>query len=277
MKLVLFKEKHDNYCEDSQKINLTYSFLKRVGDDTFEEIFLPFKCRDYFSDCVVGNALGIRVEKYGFVFDPENTPLDQDNLLLSIHGSSNLLHAISKNLDILHGFETELNLPLTTFTPLEDGLAILTASNYWQETAIRLNIYTLLLKSLAHKHSEEMPRNLKGLVSSMLLLGMGNNLTTEASYYKQIHQILSKFDYATPAFFKDLVNTSGCYDVFAGEKPYSIASAIHSTCGILSVANVIDLVSRDSADFLERNTSLWLTIPIAVLKQTSFLEKYCKT
>lgn len=235
MKITKLEAKRSKYNQISQDIAVLFSFVNETAEGDFNLLHQPFKCRDYFNECVMGNKERKSYSIYGFSFDSRKHFLDKDHTKLYLEfdkGFSNL----KKNLFVLRDFELSLGRSFTKLIDSEESEKeiILIADKSWQDTCLGLNIYTLLLKCILGLPEDTFYRDIDSLLKDASELK-----TNEGSYVKIFFDMLAKYtDVTCEEVLRWMISNSGLINyslVAASDRTHNL----HNSSGIRSISAVI--------------------------------------
>lgn len=222
--------------EDTQYLNAKLSFVHVDKESAYELIPKCF-CRDFLTDVLISEELSVKINKYGFTYNPKETKIDRDKtrLLYTILDTS-LIKNLEDNLNILHEIEGYIGVELTQIskTDTEDVLLV-EGDNWWLQTTIHLSFYTFLLKCLLYEYKTAD--------------WMGELVKKESNESRYLEVLLPQFD-TFLEFLQDLQPTNGC----CGWSKYRTSdwNTLHHSSGFLSLLDKNSAWKReDNAYFVQ--------------------------
>jgi hypothetical protein len=142
---------NDYLAEIFQSLDIKFSFVKKIDDNTFEQQTTPAKCRDFLGDCIWSKVTGKPVSIYGFKYDYKAKPYDSDALRLSLtfpsEESYNNFITNSDADDRFNIIVEKTDQPLTL---------IVEADKLWQEAIWKLSLFTFYLKIFSYENFSEL-------------------------------------------------------------------------------------------------------------------------
>lgn len=217
----LISEKEVKYNEIPQNVDIRFSFVKKLDDDVYEELFYPVRCRDFLNDVLVAEEQKKEIDVYDFTYDPMVQKIDRDKTRIAMYYGDENKKVIEKNLAILNEIEEQNNLEKTTLTLFEGkNVFLVEGDKFWIRATALISFYSYILRILSYK--------IKGhWVDSMLNSFIGSNDGKYIhSIYKNLPIFLAKFK---EVFSKELPSVTG-YEV--NEEDYY---KLHNNSGIVSI------------------------------------------
>lgn len=201
------------YNQIFQSLELKFSFVNKVEEGVFKQMFDIVKCRDYLADCAHSRNLGISINVFGFEFDYKETPLDEDKFRMMIKFPNNTsMENFKKNIDYIHNKEKIAGVSETEIIETEDkSVLIIEADPIWQQTAWKISLYTFFLKVASYPSLDEIQ------YPEREYMGVYNNVN-EKKFLSNVKKITS--DYVTATLDKFLLhNRTGFYSILRGVHP----------------------------------------------------------
>ena len=107
----IHRAKKVSYCEESQGNETLFSFVVPTGEEDYQELFFPVKCRDFLGDAVYVTKYDRDIPIYGFNFKDN---LDSETTMLLIQNKDKkYIDNFFTNLDKLWEIERNNGIPLT--------------------------------------------------------------------------------------------------------------------------------------------------------------------
>lgn len=163
---------HCYYNQNPQTSEIQWAFLNRIpGEkDSFKELHLQVKCREYFGDAVVCAHLDIDTPAiYGFRLVNKRVSIEET--LLSVSLPSNESLGFIKHLSILRKFERQMGIKITkcysTQHTDEDSVKlVLVGDKKWVSSPLLIAIYTQILRSFTyHTPTSSYSAHIKALIT----------------------------------------------------------------------------------------------------------------
>lgn len=201
------------YGQIPQTSKSFFSFVNKVGENEYTEIFYPVKCRDFLGDVVFGNHYKKKMSIYNFNFDGTRQKLDKDatRLLIRIDDTKEL-----------ENFKKNNNWVSTKY---QDNYALVEASKTYQQTIWGISLLSFILRACCYKCGPT--------VELAKLQGV------DANYMKQVKGNWEKLLQFSPEFngvsgwddeencsIMRLHNSSGFVSLFS-DTPYDFARLNH--------------------------------------------------
>jgi hypothetical protein len=145
------------YSEETQSVDLRMAFCHEIDKDTYQKLFYPVLCRDYFMDVIHSEHHKISMKMYGFVYDPIHDRIDRHSTILSVESIKHeVIDNLRRNIElILHPVELangfEPSVVLDTDYP---NCVIVKGDKVWLECSLAVAIYTLLIRISGIKFSK---------------------------------------------------------------------------------------------------------------------------
>lgn len=136
------------YSEIAQSLPIKFAFVNKVTDTEYEEVFVPFVCRDFFTDVLWATENNKPVNVYGFAFDPKKSSYDKNATRLAVYfpdEETRMRFQRQSNL-ILDIVEAANDCDPRKEYPVNNLTIIIEADSYWQSRAYLLSLYTGLIR-----------------------------------------------------------------------------------------------------------------------------------
>lgn len=148
----LKKKPRKYYSEIGQSLPIKFAFVNKVTDIEYEEVFVPFVCRDFFTDILWATENNKPVHVHGFDFDPKKNSYDKNATRLAVYfPDEETRMRFQRNGDlILDIVEIANDCDLRKEYPVDNLTLILEADAYWQSRAYLLSLYTGLIRWLSN-------------------------------------------------------------------------------------------------------------------------------
>lgn len=232
-----FKKRSSRYNESNQTKALYYSFVNKEGE-YYTQLHPVFKCRDYFTDCIVGNALSRHITAYGFSWNPQEHKLDTDKTRFLVHTAANttkMLELITQHIGVINQIEQELGIEQTVLIRVSKTDIIIEADIGWINFPLTFNLYTLVLKLLTYLDKDDHPESVREL--EKLILSKTDISGTEITYLQQLQK--NFLERSSCETLHELIlfvfqNATIEKDLYSGMPEY----VIHDTGGVVTFYNI---------------------------------------
>lgn len=217
----LTKLKRESYSEIYQSLPIKFGHVNKVTDDVYEEVYVPFVCRDFFTDVLWATENKKPVSIYNFRFNPEKNSIDEDKTRFAVWFPNEKVKDVffnnKKELDFI---ELTNSITPTKFLQVDNLTFIVEADPYWQSRAYLLSLFSGLIRwlSLDLKHDK-----------GHFIDNVAASTTTDGSHFKQ---------YEVKNYIKNLVKDMRKMDVFNYGRVGSTTEEIydiHNNSGIMGV------------------------------------------
>lgn len=149
----IHRAKKVSYCEESQGNETLFSFVVPSGEEDYQELFFPVKCRDFLGDAVYVTKYGRNIPIYGFNFKDN---LDSETTMLLIQNKDKkYIDNFFNNLDKLWEIERNNGIPLTIVERVSDTEVLVFGDKLWQSKVWAISLYSFLLKCLTYPNGAE--------------------------------------------------------------------------------------------------------------------------
>lgn len=143
------------YSEIYQSVDIKYSFVNKVEDNTYKELFAPVKCRDFLGDALYATEQKKEFRIFGFYFDGTQQTVDTEKTRLLISNISPEFRAnLQKNWRILSEVEDYHNLEATRIIDCDQDTLLLEASSAWKRTMYLISLYTYLIRVICYEYKD---------------------------------------------------------------------------------------------------------------------------
>ena len=148
----LEKKPRKYYLEINQSLPIKFAFVNKVTDTEYEEVFVPFVCRDFFTDVLWATENNKPVHVHGFDFDPKKNSYDKNATRLAVYfpDEETRMRFQNYSVAILDLVELANDCDLRKEYPVDNLTLILEADAYWQSRAYLLSLYTGLIRWLSN-------------------------------------------------------------------------------------------------------------------------------
>jgi hypothetical protein len=148
------------YNQIPQTSDIQWSFLNRVkGEkDSFEELFLNVKCREFFGDLVVCGNLNIDTPSiYGLRLKDKRISVKKT--LLSVSMNEGDVEGFAKRLRFLRQIEGAMGIKKTRIYPTQHNATdytklVLVGDKKWISSPLLISLYTAIIRSLTYSFSK---------------------------------------------------------------------------------------------------------------------------
>lgn len=153
------------YTEIHQSYPLKYTFLSPGEESTYQEVAVPFKCRDYLNDILYYEERKKPFCVYNFTNSNLKGNISRDKTRLAVYfPDKDREKQTLENLGFLNEIEKSNELELTTLTPTNFPLVYMVeGDSYWLSATYLISFYTSYLRWLGY------PLVVGELVSQQLL------------------------------------------------------------------------------------------------------------
>ena len=140
------------YNQISQTSEIQWSWLNRVqGEkDSFKELHLQVKCREYFGDAVVCAHLDIDMpDVYGFKLINKRLALNET--LLSVSLPTTAIPDFANKMKFLRSIEKRMGISMTKVYPTQHSdKLVLVGDKKWVSSPLLVSIYSIIIRSLTY-------------------------------------------------------------------------------------------------------------------------------
>lgn len=153
MKVVPFSGQ-SKLTEIYQTVDLKFSFLNRLGDEEWQEMTQPAKCRDYLHDIVNCCLNGSSFKLYGMGFDGKSTPISLDKFRMLLRFPNAEAFALfQQNISSLNALEEKNGIEKSVFYPVEnlEDAIICEGDAFWLNNSVLISFYTFELRLMCYK------------------------------------------------------------------------------------------------------------------------------
>lgn len=215
------KPRNIYYSEIGQSLPVKFTFVNKKNKALYEEVTVPFVCRDFFTDMLLSYETGKKSSIYGFNYSYEKTPFDLDKTrILVVFPTEEAKDIFIYNYALLQDIEQDNLINFTEGNEVDNLSLILEGDNYWQSKAYLLSLYTGLIRWLSiQKYQDE----------AKFISIVAKSATTDGSHIR---------NYAAEGFLINFLKDIRKMDQFdygiIGSNSSKIGE-IHDTSGILGV------------------------------------------
>lgn len=128
--------------ESGQTNPIRWTILKKIDDNTYEEVSPIIKCRDYFNDWVVSINSKVDFKCYGFQTDFACYE-DQVGMYVKVTG---LLKAFKENICFVNKHLESINRPLIEFYAVVDDGIILWLDPFYMRSSYYISYITAMIR-----------------------------------------------------------------------------------------------------------------------------------
>lgn len=237
-----------------QAQHVEFSFARKEGNKILE-LFHPFICRDYFNDILYCKESGEKIGGgpdgnygiYGFTYDPDKNPIDEDATRLSIKFNGDARQNLITNLGIIHQIEKDNGFKPTEFHEAEDNYLLVEGDPKWMKANFIMSLYTYLIKCASHNIA-----NIAAWEDDMVrIYAEGSNQTREGSYMESC--TIPKFKFLTRKLNEII-------DPFKGTVGFKEGiHSVHDFSGWLSTFNGGNyIVEHLNSTYAKKAEHLWI-------------------
>ena len=152
MKVVPFSGQ-SRLTEIYQTVDLKFSFLNRLGDEEWQEMTQPAKCRDYLHDIVNCCINGSKFALYGMSFDAAKTHINIDKFRMLLRFPHNeAFNIFQQNITSLNALEEKNGIEKSVFYPVENLVDALICEGdvFWLSNSVLISFYTFELRLMCY-------------------------------------------------------------------------------------------------------------------------------
>ena len=140
-----------------QSIDLKFSFVRKLDEDSFKQLHNHAKCRDFLGDVIWSNKTGNNVGIYSFYYKKPGNEIDADKTRLSLRFPDGESEGnFMANLHFLQEKEANYGLSqLVVFKTQVKHHWIIEADSDWQSNLWKISLFTFYIKLLSYKTPKE--------------------------------------------------------------------------------------------------------------------------
>ena len=152
MKIQILPADGGNYTEIHQSYPLKYTFLSLVEENSYQEVVVPFKCKDYLNDILYYEERKKPFYIYGLANNNLKGNISRDKTRLALYfPDKDREKQTLENLGFLNELEKSNGLELTTLTPTNQPLVYMVeGDSYWLSATYLISFYTSYLRWLGY-------------------------------------------------------------------------------------------------------------------------------
>lgn len=141
-----------------QALDIKFAFVNKIEEDTYKQVHLAIKCRDFLGDCIWSKLTGNKASIYGFTYNYEEAPYDDDKLRLSLKfPSKEDYDFFVANFHKLHEIEETANTEKSVWYPTaEENTIILESNTVWQSAMWKISLFTYFLKVISYENEDNL-------------------------------------------------------------------------------------------------------------------------
>jgi hypothetical protein len=147
----LEKLPRDVYGEIYQSLPIKFGFVNKITEEEYKEVFVPFICRDFFTDALWSEENKKPVTIYGFKYDPSKASYDKDKTRMAVwFPNEDVVKLFFNNKKYLDKIEEDNKLEPSTYVKVDNITFIFDFDKYWQSRAYLMSLLTGLIRWLSH-------------------------------------------------------------------------------------------------------------------------------
>jgi hypothetical protein len=240
---------NEGYDELSQKTSDKYSFLTKLDENTYRELFYPVKCRDYLNDIIIANYHGYSkvINIYDFNY---NGGADFDTLRLSVsfdfeYDKELFVNQFSRVIKYIENNIPQIENKMRIITDVDDTngdyhRVILEGDKFWMSHHLKINILTFVCRLCSYHHDKKY-RSLNNIIKYLYnSLGNCNYRVMLEEILKSkinlIHLLNSIDKFSDNDLIKSLVDE--CEMEGSDYDTQTVLETIHNNLGVISFLKI---------------------------------------
>jgi hypothetical protein len=219
----LEKLPRSGYNEIYQSLPIKFGFVNKIKEDSYKEVFVPFICRDFFTDALWATEHKKAVSIYDFRYDPKKDKFDTDKTRIAVwFPNEEVVKLFFNNKKHLDKIEEDNKLEPSTYVQVDNITFIFDFDKYWQSRAYLMSLLTGLIRWLSHDKITDKVHFIDTVEKSSTTDGGHFRSYTCAKQIKNLikdMRLMDKYDYGVVGdkdcdYIKDIHNNSGIMGVF---------------------------------------------------------------